>query len=220
MDEILHELIQKFSADSFRDIIEKDLYIPTLVTYTKEDAKINGLRKANSADKVDQEPEFFSALEAIDKSKHIFLVGEKGMGKSAFLKMLFLCMTGEIAGNAQYNLEKITEPMIRSEHGAIPEKQTWSLGAIPTVLLNGETLFNENGVKQQLFEQAENSKMILIDGIDSISQTNWEWLCHEIEAIIKQKPDMVIVLACEADVINRLRPRIHGFTSYTIKSLL
>ena len=47
--------------EQLKKSIAPDAYIPLLVTYTREDAEINGLRKAKKTDTVDRIPEYFSA---------------------------------------------------------------------------------------------------------------------------------------------------------------
>lgn len=201
--------------EQLKKSIAPDAYIPLLVTYTREDAEINGLRKAKKTDTVDRIPEYFSALEVLGRSKRIVLVGDKGMGKSSFLKMTALCMTGEQTGDAEFNLAKLTEPVVRSETGTAAEPQVWTAGALKTALFDLSDCPDGH-----LPEGLENAGLVLIDGIESVSGTVWMQAKQEIDALCAANPDLYAAAVCEADVLNRLRPRLNGFTTYTVKSLI
>ena len=209
MNETFQQFKEKFGGSYLAD------YIPLLVTYTREDAEINGLRKAKKTDTVDRIPEYFSALEALDRSKKIVLVGERGMGKSTFLKMLALCMAGEEAGDKEFNLAKLTEPVFRSETAETAEKQVWNAG-----LLKAVWFYLPDCPDGHLPDGLEDAGLILIDGIESVSGSVWEQARNEINALCAGNPDLYAAAVCEADVLNRLRPRLQGFTGYTVKSLI
>ncbi len=206
-------------SDSFSAVLANDGYIPLLVTYTKQDAEINSLRKAGKDDLMKLEPEYFSALEALNRSKCILLVGDSGMGKTTFLKMLCICMEGELENHPKYNLAKITEPVVRTETGIVLEVQKWDDGALRPFLLDLESLALEDRNRKKFPDEVKDAELILIDGADDIDPEDWKWVASEIEMLHAEDPDRYFVIACEADVMNRLRPRLPGFTSYTVKTL-
>ncbi len=206
-------------SDSFGAVLTNDSYIPLLVTYTKQDAEINSLRKAGKDDLLKLEPEYFSALEALDRSKCILLVGNSGMGKTTFLKMLYMCMDGERSNHPTWNLAKITEPVIRTESGSVPEVQKWGSGALKPFWLELDQLSFENRERKKLPKEIEDAELILVDGAENIDPQNWQWIAAVINDLHASRPDLYFVIACEADVMNRLRPRLSGFTSYSVKTL-
>ena len=72
----LQALQQKFPADL-------DRYVPHLVTFTREDAAVHGLRSVRKEDAASQPPEYFSALEILDREPAVLLKGEPGIDRKS-----------------------------------------------------------------------------------------------------------------------------------------
>ncbi len=209
MNSTFENIKKEFEADTASG------YIPLLVTYTREDAEINGLRKAKKTDTVDREAEYFSAVEALGRSKRAMFLGEKGMGKSTFLKMLALCMAGEQCGDMKYTLAKLTEPVSRTNSCKAPEAQEWTAGVLDTIWVNLAE-YPEGNLPAEIHD----AQLILLDGVEYATANGWQSIKNELDEVIDANPDVYIAAACEANVINRLRPRLQGFTNYTINSLI
>lgn len=219
MNEKLEELLLLFNDQAFTNVLKNENYLPLLVTYTKEDAEINGLRKAKASDTVYREPEYFSALETLDRDRTVVYVGEKGMGKSTFLKMLAFCMRGEQVGDNKYTLTKLCEPVVRTDKGEKAEKQEWNAGALIPYWINICQYADGNPSRKNLPAEVDTAQLLLIDGLEDLDEVTWNWFAEQICALRTKRPELYIAAACEADVINRLRPRLRGFTAYTIKPL-
>ncbi len=209
MNAFFEKMKKQFEADTASG------YIPLLVTYTKEDAEINGLRKAKKTDTVDREAEYFSAVEALGRSKRVMFLGEKGMGKSSLLKMIALCMVGEQCGDMKYSLAKLTEPISRTNSCKAPEAQAWTAGVLYTAWVDIADYPEGN-----LPADIRDAQLILLDGVEYATLEGWKSITKELDEIVAANPDVHIAAACEANVINRLRPRLQGFTNYTINTLI
>ena len=192
-------------------------YVPILVEYTKEDAAINGLRAASSADKEYREPNYFSALEVLDRDKRVILKADSGMGKSTFLKMLALCMSGEIAHEKNYNLDRLTEAIERSIAAGLPEKQNWNAGVLKPFLFEVNLWACEHTDSHKLPDEIYEAQLVLIDGLDEINSDDWKRIYPELQKLFMMKPEVYVVAVGRTDVLNRLRPGLLGFKSYTIK---
>lgn len=83
------------------------------------DAIYTGLRAVSSAAYFDSEGEYIgkvylssrSALEELNRSQRLVLLGAPGSGKSTFVNILALCMAGDLLDSASTNLKLLTSPL-------------------------------------------------------------------------------------------------------------
>ena len=203
MNAFFEKMKKQFEADT------APAYIPLLVTYTKQEAETGGMCED------DRELEYFSAVEALGRSKRVMFLGEKGMGKSTLLKMIALCMVGEQCGDMKYSLAKLTEPISRTNSCKAPEVQAWTAGVLNTVWVDIADCPDGS-----LPSDIHDAQLILLDGVEYATPEGWKSIVKELDEIAAANPDVHIAAACETNVSNRLLPRLQGFTDYTINTLI
>ena len=211
---LINKSQNKISLDSLTVF---DEYVPILVTYTKEDAAINGLRVASSSDNGLEESHYFSALEVLSRDKQIILKAPSGMGKSFFLKMLARCMTGEVSGDKKFNVDRITESIERTETDGLPEKQNWDAGVLKPFIFELNIWAHNKDSIHNLPEEINKAQLVLIDGIDELQNEDWQWISTELQSFFEKNPETYAVIVGQNDMLDRLSPKLKGFKCYSIK---
>ena len=74
-----------------------------------------------------------SALEALDRHRHLVLLGDPGSGKTTFVAFVALCLAGELLGREDANVEQLTAPLPQDDGGDGEERQPWRHGPLVPV---------------------------------------------------------------------------------------
>jgi hypothetical protein len=130
-----------FVSDSGKQVQLASVYT-ALLTEGRDEKRLNpaaggSLRQPGTGQPGEVERlERLSALEALDRERHLVLMGGPGSGKTTFLNFVVLCLAGEILRAPGANLQLLRRP-IPPEEGALteepqpkPKPQRWRHGAL------------------------------------------------------------------------------------------
>jgi len=143
-----------------------------------------------------QDNKRISALEMLNREKHLVLLGDPGIGKSTFVNFVAWCLAGESLTSELANIELLIQPLPDDEGEDEEEKQKWSHGAILPVriilrdfIARAAPDAKETGrakhlwafIEQELTDASlgdyskyleqelkENGGLILLDGLDEV----------------------------------------------------
>jgi hypothetical protein len=109
-----------------------------LLTTASDDSRFLPAAAGAARQPGDGEPrqsERLSALEALDRSRCLVLMGGPGSGKTTFLNFVALCMAGELLRSPTANLERLCQPIPPEPEDAgadeaRPKPQCWTHGAL------------------------------------------------------------------------------------------
>jgi len=71
-----------------------------------------------------------SALEMLNRHKHLVILGDPGSGKSTFINFVAWCLAGEIIKNPYANIERLTSPLFNEDGKKHDERQIWEHGQL------------------------------------------------------------------------------------------
>lgn len=132
-------MIDEQAVHQLRASLELNKIYTVLYTRTREEPRQKGQKPDEGS------PRFLSALEMINRERHLVILGEPGSGKSTLLRFLTLCMAGSALERPDINLNLLQEnpliqearenPEIELPEEQRPAEQTWKWGPRLPVLV-------------------------------------------------------------------------------------
>jgi len=108
--------------------LDLDAVYTALLTLTPETPE-----RLARGDMLEKESRRVSALEQLNRHKHLVLLGDPGSGKSTFVNFVALCLAGEALGSPTANLKLLTAPLPKDQDEDKKEKETpqpWYHGSL------------------------------------------------------------------------------------------
>ena len=116
--------IDRQSAQQKESCLELQAVYTALLTQTAEEHE-----KWQRGLEMRQEPARDSALEQLNRHRHLVLLGDPGSGKSTFVNFVALCLAGEFLEHAEVNLKRLTTPVPQEEMDK-EKPQRWDHGPL------------------------------------------------------------------------------------------
>jgi len=108
--------------------LDLDAVYTALLTLTPETPE-----RLARGDMMEKESRRVSALEQLNRHKHLVLLGDPGSGKSTFVNFVARCLAGEALGSPTANLKLLTAPLPKDKDDDKKEKETpqpWHHGSL------------------------------------------------------------------------------------------
>ncbi|MFZ1396117.1 MAG: NACHT domain-containing protein, partial [Candidatus Promineifilaceae bacterium] len=124
------------AATEAGDQLKLSAVYTALLTESSEEKQMERLERMDAAG--DQQPRRLSALEQLNRHKHLVLLGDPGSGKSTFVNFVALCFAGALLGEKQSYLDMLTAPLPLEDEERRrlerekeePKPQPWAHGAL------------------------------------------------------------------------------------------
>ncbi|HHY88556.1 MAG TPA: formylglycine-generating enzyme family protein [Chloroflexi bacterium] len=220
------QLAARLYGDERRARDARERFLPPLVTFTREEIEIHGLRVVKKETAAPRPAEYLSALEVLDREERVLLKGPAGMGKSAFLKMTALALAGERAGDIEFNLAWLTTPVERMEKPCAPEPQAWSHGALLPLWLDAAEWLRAPAERRALetfldgpLPAGGEGALLLVDNLDRVDPGAWAWMRPALEDFLQAHPGMRLAGGARDDTLRRLRPALAGAKEFSLRGL-
>ena len=114
------------AADAANGELQLSAVYTALLTHQPEAEDV--LKAQRQPERLGREARRLSALEALNKEKHLVLLGDPGSGKSTFVNFVALCLAGEALKLPDANLAVLTTPLpatADSDETQKPKPQPW-----------------------------------------------------------------------------------------------
>jgi formylglycine-generating enzyme required for sulfatase activity len=183
-----------------------------------------------------------SALEQLNRHRHLVLLGDPGSGKSTFVNFVALCMAGEILGPPSAGLDLLRSPLPDTRGADEEEPQPWDHGALLPVRVvlrdfaaRGLPAVGERATARHLWEfiagtladaslpgcaddlykhLQETGGLILLDGLDEVpeAESRRQQIREAIEDFVKSFAKCRVLLTSRTYAYQNQGWKLGGFT--------